>query len=151
MANELVKSGRKVLIFVTRIDHGEVLQKMGGGEFLYSLHPKRDELIDSFKDGNIKCLISTSVLNEGFDLPIIDAVILAGPVKSIIMTLQRIGRALRPYPNKSDAIIVDFADNCLFLKDHFQRRFERYILENSWKIEKSIDESSEQTKLDLDW
>lgn len=143
IADELVRAGRKVLVFVSRIEHGKKLEALGGEDFLYSSHPNRDELIDDFRYGKIKCLISTSVLEEGFDLPIIDALVLGSPTKSIIKTVQRIGRSLRIFENKKDAIIVDFADNCKFLDKHFQRRFARYREERLWKIEKTIDPNKE--------
>jgi superfamily II DNA or RNA helicase len=139
IAEHLVREGRKVLIFITRIEHGKKLMEQGGASFVYASHPDRRKLIEDFKSGKVKCLISTSILQEGWDLPPIDGLILAGPTKSTIMTLQRIGRALRPFENKKDAIIVDFTDNCKFLKDHFQKRLARYKEENSWKLEKTID------------
>ncbi|MFZ3357110.1 MAG: DEAD/DEAH box helicase, partial [Thermoplasmata archaeon] len=121
IANELINQNRKVLIFVSRVSHGEELVKLGGHDFLYASNPDRRQLIDGFKSGEIKCLISTSVLQEGFDLPAIDSMILASPSKSMITTVQRIGRSLRPFEGKHDTIIYDTYDDCRYLNKASQR------------------------------
>jgi len=145
-AQNLINEGRKVLIFVSRIPHGEALAEIGGHEFVYSSHPDRRFLIDSFKTGDLKCLISTNMLDEGFDCPPIDALVLAAPQKSLIKTIQRIGRGLRPFENKKDCIVVDCIDPVRYLHKAFQRRFKFYRSEKSFVIEKSI-ETEEQTTL----
>ncbi|MHB8153373.1 MAG: DEAD/DEAH box helicase [Bacillati bacterium] len=138
-ANSLVEQGRKVLIFVSRIEHGNRLAKYANNSgFLYSTHPDRDKILADFRSGKTRCLISTSVLDEGYDLPVIDAVILAAPSKSLIKTIQRIGRALRPYPGKTDALIIDVADDVKYLWAHFQRRLKRYQEEGLWSIGKIV-------------
>jgi superfamily II DNA or RNA helicase len=138
-ANSLIQQGRKVLIFVSRIEHGNRLAKSAiNSGFLYSTHPDRDKILADFRSGKTRCLISTSILDEGYDLPIIDAVILAAPSKSLIKTIQRIGRALRPYPGKTDAIIVDVADDVKYLWQHFQRRLKRYQEEGLWSINRIV-------------
>lgn len=137
IANELIEQGKKVLIFVTKIEHGAILGKTANNSrFLYSSHPDRNKIIDDFKTGKIQCLITTSMLDEGYDLPIIDAVILAAPSKSLIKTIQRIGRALRKYPGKTDATIIDVADDVKYLWSHFKRRLNRYQEEKLWVIDK---------------
>lgn len=139
IANDLIEQGKKVLIFVSRIAHGHKLASMAhDSKFIYASHPDRDQLLADFSSGKIKCLISTSILDEGYDLPIIDAVILAAPSKSLVKTIQRIGRALRPFPGKKDALIVDVADDSRYLWDHFQRRLKRYHEENLWVVNKIL-------------
>jgi superfamily II DNA or RNA helicase len=151
--HQLVNNGRKVLIFVTRIEHGKTLEAdlkkiTNDSGFLYSDHPNREDIILAFKTGMIKCLISTSVLQEGFDLPVIDALVLAAPSNSSIVTLQRIGRALRNYNNKTNAIVVDFYDHCKYLEDHFNKRYARYKQEQSWTITKM---KTKQSVINDEW
>jgi superfamily II DNA or RNA helicase len=50
----------------------------------------------------------------------------AGGMKSPIGVIQRIGRALRIAPGKTEAVIVDFRDSGRYLGDHFQERYETY-------------------------
>jgi superfamily II DNA or RNA helicase len=139
IASKLSKNGRKVLIFVARIEHGKELARVSGIQFLHSTSKSRDKLISDFKSNGINSLISTSVLNEGFDCPPIDAVVLGAPHKSLILTLQRIGRALRTHEGKKNAIIVDVADNCNHLQEHFQRRLAKYKQEKAWTMLSTID------------
>jgi superfamily II DNA or RNA helicase len=148
-AKEYVNEGRKVLIFVSRISHGKELARIAGHDFVYSSHPDRRKLINEFKNGELKCLISTSILNEGVDIPPINALILAAPQKSLIATVQKVGRALRPYENKKDCIVVDTYDNCKYLSKASQRRIGFYLKEPEFIMEKSIDTSTYgQEKLD---
>lgn len=66
-----------------------------------------------FAQGRIQVLTSVDLVSEGFDLPAIQAAILLRPTYSTGLFLQQIGRALRPSPGKSRAIILDHVGNCL--------------------------------------
>jgi len=50
-------------------------------------------------------------LVEGFDLPGIESLLLATPLKFDGRLLQYVGRALRPAPGKDFASIIDFVDH----------------------------------------
>ncbi|MFA4641177.1 DEAD/DEAH box helicase [Pyrococcus kukulkanii] len=124
-AVELAKQGHRVLIDVKRIDHGEILVKMLrekgiNAEFLSSQSPNRWEILEKFKTGEIPVLVST-LLKEGVDIPEISAIILAGGGKSDVMTIQTIGRALRPKAG-GEAVIVDVKDTDPLLFTHFLER-----------------------------
>lgn len=121
----LVADGKKVYVHVTRIKHGEILSNMTGYPFVHSASPDRDELVEEFKNGKLKCMIST-LLGEGFDCPEIDAIVMASGGKSEVALIQRIGRALRPSKGKSRAIIVDFYDSGRWLRDHSENRIEAF-------------------------
>ncbi|HII66550.1 MULTISPECIES: DEAD/DEAH box helicase [Thermococcus] len=125
IAYKLAKQGHRVLIDVKRIEHGNVLIEMFKkkgikAEFLSSQSPNRWEIFEKFKNGEINVLIST-LLKEGVDIPEISAIILAGGGKSDIMTIQTIGRALRP-KGRSHAVIVDVKDDDPLLFTHFIER-----------------------------
>ncbi|WP_297070451.1 DEAD/DEAH box helicase [Thermococcus sp.] len=124
-AVELAKAGHRVLIDVKRIEHGDILREMLKkegirAEFLSSQSPDRWEILEEFRDGRIPVLIST-LLKEGVDIPEISAIILAGGGKSDIMTIQTIGRALRPKKGMK-ALIVDVEDDDPLLFTHFIER-----------------------------
>ena len=53
---------------------------------------KQREIIKSFKTGNYDVLLSTSVAEEGIDIPAVDLVILYEPVPSEVRMIQRRGR-----------------------------------------------------------
>jgi superfamily II DNA or RNA helicase len=52
-------------------------------------------------------LANCAVLTEGYDEPSCDAVIMARPTKSRVLALQCVGRGLRPFPGKSDCLVLD--------------------------------------------
>jgi superfamily II DNA or RNA helicase len=73
-----------------------------------------------------KYLIATSqLIGEGFDLPAISSIFLATPVKYHGRLIQYIGRALRPAPGKTRAMIFDFVDclNPVFLASAKSRSY----------------------------
>ncbi|ACJ15878.1 Hypothetical DNA/RNA repair helicase [Thermococcus onnurineus NA1] len=124
-AIELARRGHRVLIDVRRIEHGKILKGMlekegVKAEFLSSKSPNRWEILEDFKEGRIPVLVST-LLKEGVDIPEISAIILAGGGKSDIMTIQTIGRALRPKKGMK-AVIVDVQDDDPLLFTHFLER-----------------------------
>ncbi len=51
--------------------------------------------IDDFRNGKFNVLVSTSIGEEGLDIPIVDAVIFYEPIPSAIRNIQRKGRAGR--------------------------------------------------------
>lgn len=124
-AVELARKGHRVLIDVKRLEHGKILKEMlekrgVRAEFLSSQSPNRWEILEEFREGRIPVLVST-LLKEGVDIPEISAIILAGGGKSDIMTIQTIGRALRPKKGMK-AVIVDVQDDDPLLFTHFIER-----------------------------
>jgi superfamily II DNA or RNA helicase len=69
----------------------------------------RAMLINSLASGALHVLVSCDLISEGFDVPVVRAAILARPTASMGLYLQQVGRALRPAPDKPDAIILDHA------------------------------------------
>ena len=138
---------KSTLITVTRITHGEnlceMLDKAGvkSFEFIRGEVDKvtRKRLLNDVREKKLKVLLGTSVTDEGVDIPALDAAILAGGGRSLIKSLQRIGRTLRPYPNaeeniKKEAIIVDFYDRVRYLTGHSTKRMKIYGLEPKFKL-----------------
>ncbi len=71
----------------------------------------RDMEINKFKAGQTLILSNVDLFGEGFDVPSIDGVILMRPTNSLGLYLQQVGRALRPFPGKEYAIILDHVGN----------------------------------------
>lgn len=72
---------------------------------------ERKETINRFKAGGIRMLSSVGVLSKGFDYPGAGCMIWARPTRSLMLAIQMLGRALRPFAGKTDAIIIDHAGN----------------------------------------
>jgi len=53
------------------------------------------KVLDDFREGNFNVLVSTSVGEEGLDIPKVDLVIFYEPVPSAIRSIQRVGRTGR--------------------------------------------------------
>jgi len=56
----------------------------------------RDRTLDAFEEGAVTVLINVDLFDEGFDVPEVEAVLLARKTESLAKDLQMIGRALRP-------------------------------------------------------
>ncbi|GAA5818899.1 MAG: DEAD/DEAH box helicase [Methanobrevibacter sp. CfCl-M3] len=68
---------------------------------------EQKQIIKSFKVGNHDVLISTSVAEEGIDIPSVDLVVLYEPVPSEIRMIQRRGRTGRKNQGKMKVLITE--------------------------------------------
>jgi len=137
MAIEMKDQGRNILILCKQIAHGKLLEELiEDSVFLHGSHSgkKRKEHLDKMRTGEPNITVSSVIFDEGIDCKPLDSLILAGAGKSATRTLQRIGRILRPFPNKKDAVVVDFMDCCKYLKDHSKKRLNIYRTEPEFII-----------------
>lgn len=109
---------RKNLIFCINIQHSKEICNLLKNENLDCAHidgsmdeNQRNEILSSFRNGEIKFLCNCQLLTEGFDEPSIDGIILARPTKSRALFTQMIGRGLRIYENKKNCKIIDIVDH----------------------------------------
>jgi superfamily II DNA or RNA helicase len=61
---------------------------------------ERDRVLDAFRRGELRALVSSRVLNEGIDVPDADVAIVVGGAGGEREHVQRVGRLLRPAPGK---------------------------------------------------
>ena len=112
------------LILVTQISHGKKLQKLiPGSVFLTGkdTSKKRKSAIDDVRNGDLNILIATSLADEGLDIKRLTAVHMVGSGASITRVPQRIGRVMRPFPNKNLAIAIYYHYVTEFLSKHGNR------------------------------
>jgi superfamily II DNA or RNA helicase len=62
--------------------------------------------------GALQVLTSCEIISEGTDIPVVGAAVLLRPTQSLGLYLQQVGRALRPFPGKTHATILDHVGNC---------------------------------------
>ena len=101
------------------------------------MHTKDDErsaMFERFRTGQTKVLCSVVVLGTGFDEPSASCAILARPTLSLILHIQQIGRAMRPWPNKDDCLVLDHAGNV-----HRHGRVEDFLPPDLTEIDRRSD------------
>ena len=79
-------------------------------------HEEREEVYARYRSGAIRHLITVMVLTEGADFPMCDTVVMARPTRSKNLYAQMVGRALRLYPGKTDALVLDLAGSTRGMK-----------------------------------
>jgi DNA repair protein RadD len=127
-------AGKRAVVFCVSIDHAKnvAAQFNAHGFPSTSLDGKmsrdlRRETVRDFRDGRIKVMTSCDIISEGFDLPAIEVAVSLRPTKSLALWIQQSGRALRPFPGKEYALLLDHSGN-----------IERHGLpddERSWSLE----------------
>jgi superfamily II DNA or RNA helicase len=68
---------------------------------------ERRVVYDDFRTGHVQVLVNCMVLTEGFDAPWASCAVIARPTQSNPLYIQMVGRVLRPYPGKVDALVLD--------------------------------------------
>lgn len=137
--------GLSTLILCEQIEHGKLIDTAlwtaVDGAFIPHLFINGKETTEvrqsglkDFGERRLPVLIASTILDEGVDVPTIDALILAGSRKSRIKTMQRLGRGLRG----DKLIAVEFAN---YTHDHLLRhslqRYEDYKKEDCFPLYQS--------------
>ncbi|MBV9923161.1 MAG: DEAD/DEAH box helicase [Pseudonocardia sp.] len=116
-AIEMHASDRKSIVFAASVDASaqiaELLNERGNLSAAaitgaMSLE-QRQPIYQAFRDGEIDVIVTVMVLTEGADFPMCDCVVMARPTRSRVLYSQMVGRALRLYEGKSDALVLDLA------------------------------------------
>ena len=126
--------GGNALIIVQALKHGHILQTLAKEKGIDVLFidgtvkgKQRMEVLDDFRSGKLDCLIASSILNQGEDLPLLELMInIAGRSNRLINT-QRVGRPIRVDKSgkKKKSIIVDFYDlEHHYLINHSKKRMQ---------------------------
>jgi superfamily II DNA or RNA helicase len=127
------------LILVKKIKHGKILQNLiPDSYFLYgnSEIENRKDIIADFENKKIKCIIASTIFDEGISINIIQNLIIAGGGSSQIKTIQRLGRGLRISKNKNTVNVFDFLDKQNYITErHSKIRIKFYKHEGFNNIE----------------
>ena len=95
---------------------------------------QREQMVEEFKNGKHKVLLASySLVAEGFDVPLLENLIMASPVKDERLVIQSIGRIQRPNDKKCVANVYDLVDNVSMLDRFFTKRKSVYKKEG-WNI-----------------
>jgi superfamily II DNA or RNA helicase len=77
---------------------------------------QRQPVYEAYRRGLIRALVTVMVLTEGADFPMCDAAVIARPTQSQVLYSQMVGRSLRLYEGKSDALVLDLVGTTRVLK-----------------------------------
>lgn len=143
-ALEMYNKNKTILILIKNINHGnKILNELLKNNILKDkvvfLHGavdlnERSKILNDVKNNKVKILIASTLADQGLDLPILDCLILAGGGRSSTRAFQRIGRVIRLYENKTNALVFDFKDMSPTLYNHYLFRRKLYETEPLWKI-----------------
>lgn len=70
---------------------------------------KRAETLRAYAARELQVLSNCMVLTEGFDAPWASCAVIARPTRSAPLYVQMVGRVLRPFQGKADALVLDVA------------------------------------------
>jgi hypothetical protein len=111
-------SGRKGVTFAVNVAHAEALADCfrARGVLARSVSgamrsDEREIVLRAFADGHLRMLCACDILNEGWDCPDVEVLLMARPTLSKIIYMQQLGRGTRKAPGKESLIVFDFVDN----------------------------------------
>lgn len=125
------------IVISERVNQLEYLSKnVHNSIFINGKTPKkeREKLIEEFRQGKYKVLFASySLVAEGLDIPMLENLVMASPVKDQRLVVQAIGRCQRPYKDKKIANIYDLVDDVSMLDGFFRKRRAVYKKEG-WEM-----------------
>jgi len=101
---------KKVIILCSNIEHAETIkleiEKYEECMIAHSKMKNANNLIEEYKNNDVRMMVSIGMMSEGFDCARCDCVVFLRPTRSARLMVQASGRGLR---------IADGKDYCLFL------------------------------------
>lgn len=113
-AQQIAPSGRQTLAFLPSVEMSKAFAVRLRQDGINASHidgetdkDRRRAILRDYKAGKLRVVSNMGVLTEGFDAPETAAIFLARPTKSQTLFTQIVGRGLRPFPGKTDCLLVD--------------------------------------------
>jgi superfamily II DNA or RNA helicase len=155
---KFLRDGRRVLVLVRQVSHGKFftdrLGKRGidapfvfGGKRTVSYD--RGRLVESetdadagaiarFRRGETRCLVASTILDQGIDMPALDTLVVASGMKKRTRVTQRAYRALTRLDDKRRSLVLDFLDvTHPVLRAHSTARRSEYRAEGLHELERA--------------
>jgi superfamily II DNA or RNA helicase len=109
--------GRRAVCFCVNVDHSERVAQLFrdcgiAAEAVSGRQPveRREAVLASYEAGEIKVLCACDMLNEGWDSPKTEVLLMARPTLSKVLYVQQLGRGTRVAPGKEHLLVFDFVD-----------------------------------------
>ena len=119
---EVVNEGadrKSWLVFASGVEHAEHICDMLNSAFGISavaIHSKKtdkenEEALLAWKSGKVRAAVNMNSLTTGVDHPACDLIAMLRPTMSTGLWVQMLGRGTRPFPGKTNCLVLDFAGN----------------------------------------
>jgi len=147
-----IGGGERAIVFTESRDTAEVLTEFLGGSFGTRrfvgqgdkegsdgmTQAEQAETLDAFRAGEFEVLVSTSVAEEGLDVPEVDLVLFYEPVPTAIRSIQRKGRTGRQ--DEGEVVVLMAADTRDEAYFWISRRREKRMREELSELKAATDE-----------
>lgn len=98
---------------------GKMTSKTGKAE--------REAALEQMRKGEKRFLFASYALaKEGLDIPRLERLFMATPVKDEAVVIQSVGRIARTFPNKKQPVAYDYVDNIRFCQRAYKERVRHY-------------------------
>ncbi len=121
---------RQTVLFASSVAHSQHCSASFNAAEVKAAHidanttdDERTDIFDRVHSGEIRVLCNYGICVEGWDEPQVSCAILAQPTRNPGRYIQMGGRVLRPFPEKSNSIIIDHSGNVTrhgWLDDDFE-------------------------------
>ncbi|HZJ88399.1 MAG TPA: DEAD/DEAH box helicase, partial [Sphaerochaeta sp.] len=106
---------QKGIIFCVSVAHAHAMERIltDRGFVAKAVSGKTrgmEEIVEEFRYGELQFLCSCSLLNEGWDVPEVEVLVMARPTISKLLYQQQLGRGLRRSKNKRELFVIDVVD-----------------------------------------
>ena len=132
---ELACKGHSIILLSDRVEHLNSIYNMLAipfKEYAVILHGKvkkadRELALDQMRNKEKHILLATYQLaKEGLDVPCLDRLLLATPVKDYAIVVQSVGRIARVCDGKGTPVVYDYVDDIGFLQGMWKKRCTSY-------------------------
>lgn len=120
-----------VLVLANRVDHVKSLALDIGNHatacYADMGKTKRAQAMNDFRTDTKKCLVASSLADEGLNLPMAEVLVMVSAGRSNVKVEQRVGRICRRHMGKTEAVCYDFLDQRHpLMAKHAQKRMALY-------------------------
>lgn len=132
---DLADKGHSIILLSDRVEHlntiyDNIMSKYQDDTVI--LHGKikkadREKALKEMRNKEKHILLATYQLaKEGLDVPCLDRLLLATPVKDYAIVVQSVGRIARVCEGKGTPVVYDYVDDIVFLKNMWKKRCTSY-------------------------
>lgn len=131
----LAEQGHSIIVLSDRVEHLNRLYDKIGQQYKQDaviLHGKvkkqdRELALEQMRNKEKHILLATySLAKEGLDVPCLDRLLLATPVKDYAIVVQSVGRIARVCEGKYTPVVYDYVDDIGFLEGMWKKRCTSY-------------------------